>query len=338
MTGHRRAVNSALAWRGEDFAPRAWTRPLPASARQELIDATRALMASDATAWNLREPAGSVLESLHHTMTSLRLALDEGPGFAVLTGFPVDVLSPEALRVAYALTTRSLGRLVVQNGRGDHMVDVRDDGKTYSHRSRGYSGNDALPYHTDGTKGEAFPVQYTALLCLDTSRRGGLSTLASAAHVYNRLLELHPEALEPLERGFRHHRQGDQPDGHSPVSSQPIPVFSFSGSRLRCRYNRKNVEWAEREGVMLTQGQREALDIFDAQVAEPGVALSMEMRKGDLQILSNFAVLHSRTAYEDEGDHRRHLIRAWLYDPRSPWGGEDLIERFAPPDGRFAAV
>ena len=40
----------------------------------------------------------------------------------------------------------------------------------------------------------------------------------------------------------------------------------------------------------------------------------MEFRTGDIQLLCNHAILHSRTAYEDyeEPEKRRHLLRLWL--------------------------
>ena len=42
----------------------------------------------------------------------------------------------------------------------------------------------------------------------------------------------------------------------------------------------------------------------------------MEFRKGDIQILHNHVILHSRRGFEDWGDlnKRRHLLRLWLRD------------------------
>jgi alpha-ketoglutarate-dependent taurine dioxygenase len=40
----------------------------------------------------------------------------------------------------------------------------------------------------------------------------------------------------------------------------------------------------------------------------------MHFEPGDVQLLNNTAVLHSREAYTDHDDpaHRRHLLRLWL--------------------------
>jgi alpha-ketoglutarate-dependent taurine dioxygenase len=66
--------------------------------------------------------------------------------------------------------------------------------------------------------------------------------------------------------------------------------------------------------TILRPEQLEALDALDRLNNDPRFALVMELRPGDLQLLNNHVILHSRTAYEDhpEPDLRRHLIRLWL--------------------------
>ncbi len=40
----------------------------------------------------------------------------------------------------------------------------------------------------------------------------------------------------------------------------------------------------------------------------------MDFEPGDMQFVNNYAILHSRTDFEDfeEPDQRRHLLRLWL--------------------------
>ncbi len=47
---------------------------------------------------------------------------------------------------------------------------------------------------------------------------------------------------------------------------------------------------------------------------------SMELERGDLQLLNNFVIWHSRTSFEDfeEPDQKRHLMRLWMSTPNSP--------------------
>jgi hypothetical protein len=47
--------------------------------------------------------------------------------------------------------------------------------------------------------------------------------------------------------------------------------------------------------------------------------VDMMMEKGDIQFANNYAVLHSRTAFEDYEDHslRRKKLRLWLKMPEA---------------------
>ena len=60
--------------------------------------------------------------------------------------------------------------------------------------------------------------------------------------------------------------------------------------------------------------QTEAMDTIDALVADPALHLDMVLEEGDLQIVSNHRILHSRTAYVDWEDpaRKRHMLRLWL--------------------------
>ena len=64
----------------------------------------------------------------------------------------------------------------------------------------------------------------------------------------------------------------------------------------------------------LSSFQLEAMDHLDALAADPALHLDMEFSPGDVQVLCNHSILHSRTAYEDwpEPHRRRHLLRLWL--------------------------
>jgi alpha-ketoglutarate-dependent taurine dioxygenase len=99
-------------------------------------------------------------------------------------------------------------------------------------------------------------------------------------------------------------------------------------------YNRNPIEWAEREGVRLTPLQREALDYLDAVLARPELQLEMQLLPGDLQILDNFTILHSRTSYQDLPPRRRHLLRVWLDLPGSRRSGATLLDLYVPAQRR----
>src|SRR3546814_383947 len=218
----------------------------------EIERATRAVMARDIPFWKITRQDFPLPE------TSKMLAkayddLESGRGFTVLAGFPVDDYSYDERLFAYSGVARYLGQVIVQNYEGDMVVDVADKGIPYSHRSRGYSSNKLLPFHTDG-------ADVVGLLCLGTAADGGLSIIASAPSVYNAIARERPEYIETLMRGFYHHRRGQHDAGENPVSPERIPVFSFHNGLLHCCYNRNPINWVEKEGIRLTDHEREVLD------------------------------------------------------------------------------
>ena len=56
------------------------------------------------------------------------------------------------------------------------------------------------------------------------------------------------------------------------------------------------------------------MDLLDKLVASDRLRFDMVFEPGDIQLLHNHQILHSRTTYEDwpEIEHRRHLLRLWL--------------------------
>jgi hypothetical protein len=70
----------------------------------------------------------------------------------------------------------------------------------------------------------------------------------------------------------------------------------------------------------LTTEQSDALDT----VHFTALAHSISIRQyaGDLQYWNNFALLHAREGFVDEGEEKRHLLRLWLRDDTraDEWG------------------
>jgi hypothetical protein len=61
----------------------------------------------------------------------------------------------------------------------------------------------------------------------------------------------------------------------------------------------------------------------------------MELRRGDLQFVNNFLVLHARTSYTDSVKHRRRLLRLWLDDENSQRLGPGKMDWYLPEHSRF---
>jgi len=324
-------ITGPSAWKPGDLGTaRSWVRTLTPAMTAEIEDAVASARASgipfnEITAADFPLPRTAGLLAAAHD------DLNAGRGFAVIGGFPVERFDyADSLR-AFGVLASYLGRVVVQNYEGDLVVDVIDKGIPYSHRSRGYSSNKLLPFHTDG-------ADYAGLLCLGEAAEGGRSLIASAAAIYNEILRTRPDFLETLFRGFYHHRRGQHDAGENPLSPDRIPVFGFRDGLLHCCYNRNPVEWAQKEGVVLEAREIEALDYFDSLCARPDFQLSMDLRKGDLQFVNNYVILHSRTEYRDDAAHRRHLVRLWMHDDAGLRNGISLLDLYAPKASRFRAA
>jgi len=64
----------------------------------------------------------------------------------------------------------------------------------------------------------------------------------------------------------------------------------------------------------LSASQHLALDTLQGIASDPCVHLAMDFRPGDIQLINNCAILHSREGYTDDlhPNRRRHLLRLWL--------------------------
>ena len=324
-------IDEANVWAAPDLPGRAaWVRSFTPEMTGEITAAICETIAAG------RPPHEITRENfpLPKTAPLLEKAYDDmenGRGFCVLEGWPVDDFGYDENVTAYCGVGSYMADITVQNYEGDWVVDVRDEGVAYSHESRGYRSNKLLPFHSDG-------ADVTALLCLGRAASGGESLFVSATKVFNLILEERPEVLEILERGFYHHRRRQHPEGENPLSAAPIPVFAFHGELLHCCYNRNPIDWVEKEGMKLTAREVEALDYFDSVLARPELQAETMLKKGDMLFFNNFVILHSRTAFEDDDQHQRHMVRLWMEDPNSKRMGESLLDLYVPGSSRFHAA
>ena len=313
-------------WLADDFpTTRAWVRALPDECVEEIVssvaDATRRGKTFDQIT---REdfPLPRTAQLLRGVFEDL----ENGRGFSVIGGFPVDRFTYEESLVGYAGLCTHLGQLVDQSYAGAMKADVKDMGLAYGKDVRGYHSNAMLRFHTDG-------AVLTGLLCLGESAEGGLSVLTSSGALSNTILRERPDVHAILAKGFHHHRRGEHAPGDNPVSDVPIPVFAFYDGLLHCTYDRNQSLWAAEEGVQVTPQQIEAMDLLDDLMAQPRFQLHMEMRKGDVQFVNNFVVMHSRTEYRDGPGRKRHLVRYWIDVPHGKRRGfttRDLYVRREP--------
>ena len=109
-------------------------------------------------------------------------------------------------------------------------------------------------------------------------------------------------------------------------------MFGVRDGKVSVRLVRNQINAAcTKTGVPLEPIEQAALDLFDELAQDPEIHLDMDLQVGDIQFCNNYAMLHSRTSFEDypEIERRRHMIRLWLtMDERRP-----LAEGFPPQNG-----
>ena len=185
---------------------------------------------------------------------------------------------------------------------------VKDLGFEYNDPlARGYQTAARLPYHTDSS-------DLVCLLCLTKSKSGGLSSLVSTTTIYNEMVKRRPDLAAVLMQPLYRTRWGEVPEGRKPYYG--TPAFTLMDGRVICSYVRSAVRKAQLMDVVprLTDEQVEAMDLFDELANDPNLHLHMTFEPGDIQVVCNHSIAHSRTAYKDwlEPEKRRHLLRLWL--------------------------
>lgn len=277
---------------------------------------------------NLREITANV--PLPKFAPRLRGMLDEvmnGRGFVLIRGLPVEKWTRRQAAIAFLVIGVQLGNLRMQNAEGHLLGHVRDLGRSSEDpNTRIYQTRERQTHHTDS-------CDVVGLLCLQTAKSGGLSSLVSSTTIFNEMRRRRPDLLNVLLQPIETDRRGEVPEGSKPYFN--IPVFNYHEGLVSAIYQRQYIESARRfPGVRpLTSLQVEALDLFDQLANDPKLNLMMELQPGDIQLVHNHTILHDRTAFEDypEPERKRHLLRLWL----APHGARPLPEVYAE---RFGSI
>lgn len=305
----------AQAWYGPQMASRRadWLREWRAD---ELAEIEAALAGIERQGLDILDidATNFPLPTLSSTLADLRRELLFGRGFQLLRGLPVERWTLRQAAIAYWGIGAHLGQACPQNGKGHVLGHVADLGLDYADPlARGYQTSARLPYHTDST-------DLVGLLCWRPGKSGGLSTIVSSTTVYNELAIRRPDLARELMQPVCRTRWGEVSAGKRGWSE--MPIFMPAGERMVVSYVRSAINKAQRmpDVPRLTERQIEALDALDALAEDPALYLDMEFRAGDIQLLCNLSILHSRTAFVDhpEPERRRHLLRLWLSCPDGP--------------------
>ncbi len=321
-------VQDASVWGRDDYPDdRSWVRPIPDVLVDEIDRALPALRAANLHPRDIRTNDFPLPKSAEFVQAVAR-DVDQAPGFTLLSGFPTERYDYADTALSYTGLMAHFGNIAIQNRIGEYVVDVSDKGRGLGPQARGHYGNKELPFHADGANA-------VSLLCLKTAPRGGRSLIVSGAAIYNAVLAEAPQHLPVLQRGFHHHRRDERDPDDPTYTPWRTPVFAAYDDRFHIIYVRPSIDYCGPEGVTFTPQETAALDFVDSVIARPEAQVSMALEPGDLQILNNFMVLHSRKAFEDGQDQQRHLIRLWLDNQASLRNGPGKMDWYMPEHSRF---
>ena len=306
-------AGSPAAWQVADLEQdRSWVFSIDDDARAHLARVIKAAYVADrplfdycredfdlGPAWT---PIANAIKVAHH-----------GRGLALVRGLPREGMTEkefELLNWAIGLHT---GVARPQGRATQYISPVRDIGTDYRTASgRGYSSNAKLDFHADS-------ADLVTLACYNRAKSGGQSMITSSLTARRHLMAERPDLAELAHGEFYFSRQNEQAPDETPFYAQPL--FDVADGLVFGKWNRNRVVSAQKiEGVPeLSDGQRETMDVLDEILARPDMMFTMYLEPGDLQIINNHVMLHSRTDYIDfeEPDQKRLLFRLWLAPPDS---------------------
>ena len=318
------AIEGRSAWHSADFADDSWIEQLSDADNAEIKSAAEAALNSAGGDIAKITKDAFPLPSLSGRIAAVSDEIQNGRGFAVLRGIPVEEWGTELSAAAFYGVGAHIGKARSQNAKGHILGHVRDLGRDPKDpTARIYQTTARQTFHTDST-------DIVGLVCLKTAKSGGESMLVSAMSVYNVMRAEAPELALELFQPNAVDRRGEVPVGMKEYYE--LPPLTWHEGRLTVHYQRQYIDSAMRfaDANRLTEKRIAALDMFDKLANDRKLKLDMEFRPGDIQLAHNHTLMHDRLDFEDwpELDKRRHLLRLWLCTQNSRPLPDAFAQRF----------
>ena len=310
-----RPIDGPSAWERVDVRTEDWRVELSSACLDEIrrvVDELRAYPLPTI----LLGAGDFAMPACREAMARVRGILASGVRFAIVDRLPVAEMDTGSATAIYWLLSSMIARPVAQKLDGTLIYDVLDTGQQALPGSgvRPDKTNMEIQFHNDNAYNDT-PPEYVGLLCLRQAMSGGHSRVLSFHTAHNAMLARHPERLARLYEPFWFDRQREHLPDEPPVHAAPL--FAYEQGRLLTRlalFQMKN--GTVLRGEPLDEAGREAVASVEAALAEPGLCASFTMAPGQIQLLNNLAVGHSRTAFVDRDapEQRRHIVRIWMRD------------------------
>lgn len=222
--------------------------------------------------------------------------LDNGRGFALLRGLTL-VEAAEALLLVLGA---HLGRALPQGPDGAAVARLASPSPDVARWRFRAEAADIVALLTLRQPPEADPVM-----------------LVAAASVHNAMMQRDRQALEALHAPLPHLLR-PAVAGAAPQVVE-LPVFSTASGAFIGRYARDAIEGAQRLATVprLTAAQMKALDLLDAICAEPGLALRLDVRPGDVLLFNPLQVWKRRAEGAEVAGATHQALQLLLVTPTS---------------------
>jgi hypothetical protein len=306
----RKPITESAAWRANELEDTSrWLVLLSGEEIAEIVKATR-----NAAENNFKIGEFGVddfdVPLFAERAEDFRDRVENGVGFVVVRGVPVDLFDIETAKLMYWGLGAYIGEGISQNARGELVAEVTDRGLDKDKANvRGYVTKAGGSPHCDS-------CDAVSLFCYHPAKSGGESLLSSTLTVFNDILESHPEYLPILEEGFHMDLRGEGASGDpDETTNHKNPVFSYYEGRMSCRYNaRSALRGALKRGQALSDEAEQALNYVRECALEPENLFKFTMERGDWSIFTNHMLLHTRSAFDDydEPERKRRLFRIWF--------------------------
>lgn len=308
-------IGGPAAWRGRDLTPDDYTVVLTDDQVREF---EAALDAARSTKKSLGELSADdfPLSSMAAEVASWSDRLANGSGVVVVRGLPVERWGEDGSSIVFWCLGLHIGEPGAQNPADEllgHVIDLEgaDLAVSKEHEdlnTRLYRTNAFIAFHCDA-------ADAVGLLCLRAAQQGGASRIASSVAVLDELWRTEPRLAARFFEPFELDLRGDGP------STKHITIVPsrYDGEVVRTFFHSDYFRSAPRHDDVapLTELDLRALDAFEAIAGSEDFRLDMDFEPGDIQLINNHTVVHSRTGYVDDPDHPRHLLRLWLSFDRS---------------------
>ncbi|KAK0647232.1 hypothetical protein DIS24_g7933 [Lasiodiplodia hormozganensis] len=300
VTGH----SQDLCWTRADITPEQYLIQLSV---EDIVAIENAMEGFKSLALPLPslEPSTFVLPAeLADRLRVVSKIVHTGIGFAVLRGLDPKKYTEEENTIIYCGIASHIGIQRNANSRGMAMVHIRD--ATNDAKPKNIAdGEELAPSKQKGGMKFHADRMYADMLSLYVRGQavvGGKQYLASSWTIYNKLMQQAPEVLRILAGDWK----------WSPEDKMPA-LFHKDGRIML------QLVWTPflKNRGLATPAQDFALNTVQ-QLAEEN-CIELDQQLGDIQLINNLAILHTRSKFRDSPSQKRHLMRLGLRDPSEAW-------------------